>query len=249
MQRVAVKFGARPGWAYVRGLRGDDEESVEGTETLSAIALLDRLLIDAPGAVARPGQAAELTAADRDRVLAAIYLREIGARVLSSPSCPSCGARFDLEFDLSALIESLAAAPPHRDATGAYVARDGTRFRLPSGTDELCAAVEADPASALCARCRIDGPGDADALSAAMEEVAPLIEAELDAACPECAARHAVRFDIQSFLLGVLIAERRARTGDVHRLARAFGWSLTEILSLSRSQRRVHLELVDRAGA
>jgi hypothetical protein len=249
MQRVAVTYGVRSGWVYLRSLRGDDEESVDGTDTLSAIALLDRVLVDAPGAAIGAGKASELCAADRDRVLAALYRREIGARVTSSPTCPMCRQVFDLDFDLAALMTSLdderQALP--RDGDGVFQLDDGTRFRLPSGTDELVAVGAAEPALALLARCRLSGPADTDALGEAMQRVAPLVEAELDAVCPGCAHPHVVRFDIQSFLLLSLIAERRQRTGDVHRLARAFGWSLTEILALSRSQRRLHVALVDRA--
>jgi len=250
MQRVPVTYCARPGWVYVRCLRGDDEESVDSTDTLSAIALLDRLLVDAPGAVVGPGAARALPAADRDRVLAALYLREIGGRVESSPVCPVCRTAFDLDFALGALLAAIDAerAAVARDPEGAYALADGTRFRLPSGADELIAAGEPAPAEALLAHCRLSGPGGAAEIAAAMQQVAPLVEAELDARCPSCGHAHAVRFDIQSFLLGLLIAERRKRIGDVHRLARSFGWSLTEILSLSRAQRRVHVELVDRAA-
>jgi hypothetical protein len=250
MQRVAVIYGVRSGWVYLRALRGDDEESVDGTDTLSAITLLDRMLVDAPGAAIGAGQASALCAADRDRVLAAVYRREIGSRVTSSPICPACRQVFDLDFDLGALLTTLdderQALP--RDCDGVFQLDDGTRFRLPSGADELLAASAAEPAAALLAHCRLNGPADADALAEAMQRVAPLVEAELDAVCPGCRHPHAVRFDIQSFLLLSLIAERRHRTGDVHRLARAFGWSLTEILLLSRSQRQIHVALVDRAA-
>src|SRR5262245_738634 len=171
MLRVPITYGTRPGWVYVRGLRGDDEESVESTDTLSAIALLDRLLIDAPGAMVRPGAAQALPAADRDRVLAALYLHEVGAQVASSAVCPGCKTVFDLDFDLRALMASLdeARAMVARDADGLYALDDGTRFCLPSGADELIAAGAAEPVEALVARCRLAGPGSADEIAAAME--------------------------------------------------------------------------------
>jgi hypothetical protein len=132
MQRVAVTYRASPGFLYLRGLRGDDEESIHDADTWSAIALVDRLLVDAPGAAIRPGEAAALTAADRDRVLAALYLRELGDRIASSAACPACDARFDLDFRLS---ELLARIVPDRegviaDEDGGFALADGTRFRV-----------------------------------------------------------------------------------------------------------------------
>src|SRR5262245_26312037 len=154
MRRVAITYGTRPGWVYLRGLRGDDEESVESTDTLSAISLVDRLLIDAPGAAVGPGAAHALPAADRDRVLAALYLQEVGAQVASSSACPRCGTVFDLDFDLRALLASLdeGRAMVARDADGLFALDDGTRFCLPSGADELIAAGAAAPEDALLAR-------------------------------------------------------------------------------------------------
>ncbi|HTJ46401.1 MAG TPA: hypothetical protein VL463_30055 [Kofleriaceae bacterium] len=251
MHRVPLTSGARAGWVYVRALRGDDEESIEATDTASAVAFVDRLLAAVPGAAAAPGDARRLTAADRDRVLAAIYLVEVSARVRSSPVCPSCGARFDLDFALAELVAELR--PDHSslraEADGSFTAEDGTRFRIPNGDDELASVGEPSPSDALAARCHLGGPSSPAALAALMERAAPLIDVELDAVCPDCGHRHAIRFDIQSFLLGSLIAERKQRAAEVQALARSFGWSLTEILAMTRRQRRLHVELAERASA
>lgn len=253
MRRIPVTYGARPGWVYLRELRGDDEESVADVDTWAAVALVDRLLVDAPGAAVRPGQAVTLTAADRDRVLAAIHLRELGERIASTTACPACGAAFDLEFRLGALLASLAPESGGEDGivadgAGGFALADGTRFRVPTGVDELEAAASAEPAATLLARCRLAGDGDGDALADALERVAPLVDVELDASCPECGHGHAVRFDVQRFLLGRLIAERAQRAAEIHRLARSYGWGLTEILSLPRGRRRDYVELVEREG-
>src|SRR2546425_195739 len=65
------------------------------------------------------------------------------------------------------------------------------------------------------------------------------------ARCPECGRAQAVRFDIQSFLLGSLLADRAPLFGDVHRLARAYGWSRESILALARHERRAYAAFVD----
>jgi hypothetical protein len=80
----------------------------------------------------------------------------------------------------------------------------------------------------------------------ALERIAPLLDVELDATCPECGHVHAVRFDVQRFFLGRLVAERAQRAAEIHRLARGYGWSLSEILSLPRARRRDYVELVER---
>lgn len=233
MQRVAMIGG---GFVYLRELRGEDEDYVTSTETASAIALVDRLLVAIPGVAHRPGEACRMTAADRDRVLAAVYERDIARHIRSTPMCEKCGKPFDLDIELSAIVRSLE---PDR------VALASLQCRLPTGEDELLAAAEAAPEEALAVRCGV-AASDAATTMATIERAAPLIDLELEAACPDCKNVHLLHFDIQTFLLGSLIAERRRRTIEVHQLARTLGWSLTEILSLSRSQRRLHAELADR---
>jgi hypothetical protein len=247
MQRLEVRYGERLGFVFLRPLRGDDEESVTDADTWSAIALLDRVLVDRPDAVLGAGQAAALTAADRDRVLAALYQREFGDRVASTSACPACGAHFDLDFRLSALCAAIVAEPAPRDG-GAYVLADGSRIRVPTGGDELAAAGAADPDAALLARCRLTGDADLAAVSAALARIAPLLDSEMDATCPECGHVHEVRFDVQPFVLARLVADRPRRAREVHHLARSYGWSLSEILSLPRELRGEYVELIERGA-
>lgn len=248
MRRIEVTYGDRPGCVFVRPLRGDDEESVVDADTWSAIALVDRLLVDVAGAACGPGHAAALAAADRDRVLAAVYRAELGDRVASTVACPACAAQFDLDFRLSALC---AAIQPDADVAaavtaGRYRLADGTELRVPTGADELAAALSPEPERALAARCCLSGDADDATIADALERIAPLVSTELDAVCPECGHAHVVRFDVQPFLLARLLAERDQRATEVHRLARSYGWSLSEILSLPRGRRRAYVELIER---
>jgi hypothetical protein len=232
VQRVQLRYGPRRGWVYLRDLRGDDEESVAETDTWSAIVLIDRLLVDAPGAAAAPGEARMLGAADRDRVLASVHQREIGDRIGSTIQC-ACGTAIDLDFSLGELVASLdeGAAPADE------------RVTIPSGADELAAAASDEPVSALAERC---GSLDAETAGALLDRIAPLVDLDLEAHCPSCGATPPVRFSIQHFVLGGLIGERRRRASEVHRLARTYGWSLGEILSMPRRRRRDYVELVER---
>jgi hypothetical protein len=235
----------------LRELRGRDEQEVADGSTRSAIELLDALLVDAPGG------AAALTASDRDRLLAAVYTRAYGPRVASTAACRRCEAAFDADFDLRELVE--AARPPDELSLSRRVERgvlelpDGRRVRIPTGADER--AVEGLPAersaAALLERCLAGGDPDGgrDALEAAIEEAAPVLDIRLGACCPECGEEQEVRFDVQSYLLGALLRERALLDHDVHRLARAYGWSIGEILDLPRDRRRALVELVEQERA
>ncbi|HEV8486721.1 MAG TPA: hypothetical protein VGV87_24460, partial [Blastocatellia bacterium] len=71
-----------------------------------------------------------------------------------------------------------------------------------------------------------------------------LLDLDLDAVCPHCGARQTVRFDIQSYLFRALGYERQFLNHEVHCIARSYGWSYEEILSLSREDRRTFVGLI-----
>jgi hypothetical protein len=243
VQRFPLRYGPRRGWVYLRDLRGDDEESITGIDTWSAIALLDRLLVAVPGAAVQPGSAIELGAADRDRLLAAVLQRALGNRIAASVSCTGCGAAFDLDFLLGDLVAEIDSSVAPIDGP---IAIGDVRVRVPSGEDELAAAVADDPVGTLAARCVVAGSADPDLVSSVLEERAPILDRELDAGCAECGRTVPVRFSVQHYLLNALLGEAKRRASEVHRLARGYGWSLAEILSLPRTRRRDYVALVER---
>jgi hypothetical protein len=252
--KLSLDYGRRPGWVSLRELRGADEEMVEATDSASAIALLDRVLLAEPGVTLGPGQAVELVVPDRDRLLAAVYVRSFGLQVESTVCCRCCERRFDLDFSLQDLLHTLrnVSRPPSAD-DGLFALPDGRRFRLPTGVDEQAVAPlppeEQEPT--LLARCLVDNGAavDADALARGMRLAAPLLDLDVDARCPECGESQTVRFDMQHYLLARILEERRLRAWEFHRLARAYGWSRTEILDVPRSRRRLHVDLIERDAA
>jgi hypothetical protein len=254
---VFLEHGSAPGWAWLRSLTGDDEERVDDTGSESAIHLIDRLLVEAPDAAAVPGGAADLAVPDRDRLMAALHRAEFGSRIEATLRCTDCDRPFDLDFSLADLEGSLPAAPDEpqaeREAGGVYRMPDGRRFRLPRGSDERAAAA-APPGTAereLIRRCMIEGSAgdDVAGLSDAMRAVGPVLDLDVGAACPECGAEQTVRFDLQHYLLRRILNESRQRAREIHRIAWAYGWSLDEILRLSRSRRRTYVELIEREMA
>lgn len=242
------RAGARV--ACLRELCGRDEGTVRGTSSAAAVDLLGRLLVDLPGTSVTPADLADLAVCDRDRLLAAIHRATFGDRIETRAPCDACGVPFELAFSLDALEADLAAraaeTPP--DPDGVRRLPDGRRFRLPTLADERAITGLAPDLAVrtLTARCLLDGePDDPSATLTAIERAGPLLDLELSAACPACQVERPVHFDIQSFFLTALLREVPGLAREVHRIAVAYGWSLTEILDLPRTQRRIYVELID----
>jgi hypothetical protein len=239
-------------WALLREPNGFDEERVGGRSTFEAIQLLDRLLCDEPGAAVQPGGAAALTIAERDALLAAAWRMAWGAQISGTLTCDACAQPFDFDFNLDGLVATVRASAGDLPVEhGVYTLPGGCRFRLPTGDDELALVGHdlsgEDAERALLERCVIDGDVvlDGPAIVAAMERVGADLDVDLDAACSECGHHHAVRFQIQDYLLGAISSDWGGLLEDLHRLALAYRWTLNEILSLPRSRRRALVALLD----
>ncbi len=244
-----------PAAIRLRELTGLDERSVVSAGTAAAIDLLDRLAEAAPAG----WRAVRLTAADRDRLLAAVYRRAYGQRVAGTVPCSACASPFDLEFALDELVAAVERAEPAPQVEalgdGIFRTRDGARFRLPTGEDELMVAAlaPAEAERALYERCVLESPlsqaAAREVIEEAMEAVAPVLDVAIDTICPECGIAQAVRFDVQSYLLRALAQEGRQLAREVHRIATAYGWSLADILGLPRGTRRTFVELIESDAA
>ena len=252
---VTLEYSAQQGQAALREISGHEEWMVNGTHTLVTIHLLDRLLVELPGTACEPGSASELTAADRDRLLAAIYQRNYGRQIVSSVICSACGQAFDLDFNLPELLETLSPAQNPMVVErhqGGYKLPDGSQFRLPTGEDELAIA-QLTPEQAveeLMRRCVSGFENQVPqaiqaAMQAAMQEAAPLVDLDLDVSCAACGQNQTVHFNLQHYLLAAIHAEQPRLAREVHLLATAYGWGMEAILSLTRSQRRTYVALIE----
>lgn len=250
---IALHFASGQPRVRLRELTGADERSVQGTSTEDAIDLLAALVQPEPGAPPPP-PTDQLVAADRDQLLAAVFRQTYGDRIESTLDCARCRQPFDIDFSLGELSDTL-----HRQAGTQTIRRlgdnrfegpEGLCFRLPTGLDERAVSPlsPADAAAGLLNRCVLDvsrvrpEPAVVESIFA---KFAPLLDVELNAGCPECGESQALRFDIQSYLLGSLVAERPCLLQEVHLLACRYGWSLIEILSLRRCERRSFVRLID----
>lgn len=237
---------------YLRELSGFDELCDS-----PAAELINRLLVDRPGAVARPGDAGKLTLAEIDRVLAAIYRSLYGNEVECHVSCPACRYSYSLSFTLTDMWSAMTETTPEDekllselagpDERGAY-RLGGLSFRLPTGDDlaEVAGLAQEEMAVALRARCVLeeDAVHDEETLDRVMALTEPTLDTDLDGLCPECGTEQLVPFRIDEFLFAALRRESTLLTREVHELARAYRWSRREILEMPRHERRQHAGLV-----
>jgi hypothetical protein len=246
MAEIVIGGGAgrRQVRARLRPLTGADEAMLDGEDPAAATTLLKRLLVGGDGRL-EPSEVDALTVSEHDRLLARLFDALYGDRVEARSTCIECGQGMEIYFSLA----SLAAAPPETEAPivgpqpdGSFWLDDGRRFRPPV-IAELAAAAsmgEAEGLAALRRACVLEGDpeGDPALLDAALDVAAPALARDVVAACPDCGASQSVRFDLARFLVAALLRERGFLLRETHLLATTYGWSLAEILGLSRADRR-----------
>lgn len=185
---------------------------------------------------------ARLTIGQRDARL--LTLREItfGSEITGVTECPECEEKIELSFNSSDIGLATESEPPNElvvQANGGEV-----RFRLPTSADLLAA----NNAEQLLARCLLRS-GDhltedfRISVGEKMLRADPMAEIRLTLGCPSCAHKWEAPFDIVAFLWREISAAARRLLSEVHTLASAYGWTETEILSLSPGRRRAYLEM------
>jgi hypothetical protein len=233
--------------AFLRPLTGADEVAADA----GALALLDRVLMPGPRAI-RPGEAARLPVADRDRLLAALQRDAFGDRIEADAPCRDCARPFAVAFSLAALLDAQRPQRPGGvdgpDAAGCY-RLGGVAFRLPTSEDldDVVARAEGDPRADLLGRCIVEGRGSGReaAIEAAMAALGPTLDTDVATICPHCATEQSVRFAIDRYLLKCLANERRFLLQETHRIARAYGWSQDAIMALPRRDRQDLVRLIE----
>ena len=83
-----------------------------------------------------------------------------------------------------------------------------------------------------------------DQIAAHLAEADPQADVVIDLMCSACSHGWQVILEIESFLWIKISSLAKRLLRDVHALARAYGWSEQEILSLSPLRRRAYLEMV-----
>lgn len=216
----------------LRALTGRDELALDAAAPWAAFALLRRL---APGL-----DVATLDVTTADRLLAGLYRALYGDGCDCRVRCTACGEPFGFELALAEVIAAQDRDRPRADfGDGSWCLSDGRRVRAPK-VGEL----GLDPATLLERLVVAGGAGD-DAVLRFLERAAPTLALDLDAPCPHCGAAPAVRFDLARYLVQRLAGERPFLMRELHLIAARYGWSLAEILELSRDDRRAFAGLIE----
>ena len=187
---------------------------------------------------------------------------------------PECSKLMDLTFNLDELeferkpvkqrYFKLAGGEDGQAELELDKFAEAVEFRFPTGADqEACApifTIDKEAAIAeLLSRCMrpldncagvnqarvssLDAPTQLE-IEARLGQMAPHVEIELEAACPECEKPLDADFDALSFFLEELKGNLRRLERDVHFLAWHYHWSEEGILSMTRKKRRRYVALL-----
>jgi len=186
----------------------------------------------------------------RNQALLELHCSSFGASLQAWTACARCGEKMEFEMDGRAMAKQVADA---ENAEQNIIVK-GQLFRLPTSRDLAQAASEIDSQAAairLVECCRI-GAGetfawsdeDVEAVGEQMALADPLAEIRLLLRCPECGDEAEQTLDIVSFVWAEITAHATRLLWEVHAIASAYGWTESEVLSLSAARRALYLEMV-----
>lgn len=200
----------------------------------------------------------ELVLGERNKNLLELHQRLFGPTLQAYVECSECGEALDLEFAIDELgFASIPHFPEtHSVSKGNIIAE----VRLPNSHD-LIALTSAksveDGRRLLFSRCVLElhrgdativlhelNEGEFDQLEEAICELDPRMEILFDLQCPQCAHRWQSPLEIGSFLWSKYDAYARQLLENVHVLAINYGWSESDILTMSQQRRHYYLQRI-----
>jgi hypothetical protein len=194
---------------------------------------------------------ARLPIGRRDARLLGIHTALGGATLDATAACPHCGAAAEFALDVDVL---LARADEAREPEPLDVDGERLSWRSPDSGDLAAASIAADAAGAervLLERCvGVTELTDEQrrAVTAAMTDADPLAEVLVDMDCPACGEPFVADLDVAQFVWSEVRARALGLLRDVDALARAYGWTEEQVLSLGAARRSAYLELVEGAA-
>jgi hypothetical protein len=205
-----------------------------------------------------PDALAMLSIGERDRRLLTLRVWTFGSEVAAVTRCSTCGEALEWTVDAASLSmtdQAISSGELTVETEGYCV-----RFRLPNTKDLAAATGCQDAASArlrLLQNCISGASFEGEDISPSalpdavtkdigkqMAAADPQAQLEVDLSCPACGEGWQALFDIESFFWSEVSAWAQRVLSEVHVLARAYGWSETQVLSLSPWRRQVYLGLV-----
>ncbi len=232
--------------------KGLDQRPVEKAISILAVACPET----------EAGSLAMLSMGQRDQLL--IRLREMtfSPVFLGVAKCPGCNDRLEMSFLGSEIAppEDVSKNGPEKNLK-LDVAGYEIIFRIPNSPDILSIFEVKDLSEArrmlldLCIKSAKHGPIDiptnqipSEVLNSVVDGMAkadPLGDIQISLSCGSCGHQWQITFDILHFFWAEIDAYAHRIILDVHRLARAYGWSESEILNMSWRRRQIYLDMVD----
>ncbi|GGA88721.1 T4 family baseplate hub assembly chaperone [Puia dinghuensis] len=215
-------------------------------------------LLGAACSVADMDSIAELSIGERDARL--LLLREwlFGTKLFNRINCPRCGEPAEWAIQTS----DIRLQEPRADAMASVfeLSRGELRlqFRLPNSHDLIRAASgELSDPRRLLAGCVLTVNGEEkdlapadlpdemwEALEMQMEEQDPQADIRMMIGCPACGHQWETHFDIGVYLWAEVENWAHRILREVYLLARAFGWSEYDILTMTPKRRQLYLEML-----
>jgi hypothetical protein len=235
-------------------------EAVAGSQSRpeAVTALLAALLESVGDAPATRESLRGLPSAEREGLLQWVAGRMDPETHWFEAPCERCGAPYDIPLDLS---RPAYRASDRADPAVTVETSLGTRrFALPTGEHEERFALlpSGDPRRGFAGLCGLADDAAEEALrfdehdlqliDEALEAASPDIADSVSVACPSCGAETRGRIDPLQFAF----PREGDVLGEIHLVARAYGWPLHDILRLKARQRGICADLIARerrAGA
>ncbi|AOY59413.1 base plate protein, bacteriophage T4 [Desulfococcus multivorans] len=202
-----------------------------------------------------------LTVGDREALLLHLRRLSFGETLSCMSDCSACGEKLSIDLQISQLLLPQTKNPAYWYRAGLPGSKVQATFRLPTGADQEAIAELAaqDPSAAAgmlmkaCLHSLTDGdvqleilPEDAVGdLAKLIAERDPQAELILNSACPECGHQFDVLLDVGTFFAEEINHRLPYLYREVHLMAWHYHWSESEILSMTRSHRRIYLDLLD----
>jgi hypothetical protein len=199
-------------------------------------------------------QLAQLTIGERDHSLLELHAVIAGDDFELRTLCPGCGEQLELNASKEELARAYVTTDgPYELVVEPYV----VSFRLPSSADLVAVMAEATAAErreALWRRCVSCTREDADLeladipddvvehVETSMQDLDAQAVAEMELTCPICSHEWRADFDIVPVIWAEVDGLVQRRLDDVHRLAVAYGWDESHLLSMNPRRRQFYLD-------
>ncbi len=243
---VPLKYTSGFSGIYLKPISGAVQLNFEKNNLSNLLDLLDELIL--PNENGNKPKAGQIVIADRDEILAALYISVFGEKIESTVICKNCEQKFDLDFALKNLLTHSKSPQIFSNENGVYQLDTNISFRLPTGNDELAISglSKNEAENNLYIGCLLTGnpKTSKEIVQQEMEKIAPVLNIDMQAICPECNHLQIVKFDIQTFFSTKLIQERTQLFNEIHALATNYHWSKSEILELPRSLRKRFFDMI-----